>query len=259
MFEFDADTVVEETEPGTFRANVHDRWNVGTVPDGGYLLSIAARAIGQKLPGRELRTITAHYLRPSRPGPLELEVEPVKDGRTYATAMARLLQEGKENARVLATFAVPGTHGPEHVRGAPPALPPVDACTPSPAIDAIPVSRRFEVRYAPETAGFLRGEPSGHAELRAWVRFSDGREPDALCLPLVADALPPPILEVTTFRWVPTLELTVHVRANPAPGWLRCKFESRFVFGGFLEVDGEIWDSQGTLVAQSRQLMTTST
>jgi len=255
---FDVDTAVEEVEPGLFRATVSDRWNVGTIPDGGYLLALAARAIGEKLPGRELRTITAHYLRPSRCAPIEIEVEPVKEGRTYATAMARLVQEGKENVRVLATFASPTASGLEHVRGAPPELPPVDACTRAEPIDAIAISHQFETRFAPDSAGFLRGAPTGNAELRAWVRFADGREPDVLSLPLIADALPPPILEVTTFRWLPTIELTVHVRGRPAPGWLRCKFESRFVFGGYLEADGEIWDSEGKLVAQSRQLMTSN-
>jgi acyl-CoA thioesterase len=48
--------------------------------------------------------------------------------------------------------------------------------------------------------------------------------------------------------------LTAHVRARPAPGWLRCVFTTRFVTGGFLEEDGELWDDTGRLVAQSRQL-----
>lgn len=264
-YQFDADTAVVEVEPGVFRGNVHDRWNVGPVPNGGYLLAMAARAIGAKLPGRELRTITAHYLRPARCAPLEIEVEPVKEGRTYSTAMARLIQEiaepdaavaKREHARVLATFASPDARpGPEHVRGTPPELPPVEECLRGPMTDAVAITHRFDTRYAPETGGFFAGNLSGRAELRAWVRFADGREPDVDALPLIADALPPPILNVTTFRWVPTIELTVHVRARPAPGWLRCKFESRFVFGGYLEADGEIWDSAGNMVAQSRQLM----
>jgi len=54
--------------------------------------------------------------------------------------------------------------------------------------------------------------------------------------------------------WTPTVELTAHVRASPAPGWLRCRFSTRFVTAGFLEEDGEVWDSTGRLVGQSRQL-----
>jgi Acyl-CoA thioesterase C-terminal domain len=54
--------------------------------------------------------------------------------------------------------------------------------------------------------------------------------------------------------WTPTVELTAHVRARPAAGWLRCVFTTRFVTGGFLEEDGEVWDETSTLVAQSRQL-----
>ena len=54
--------------------------------------------------------------------------------------------------------------------------------------------------------------------------------------------------------WVPTVELTVHVRGTPAPGPLRVAFRCRFILDGLLDEEGEIWDSTGALVAQSRQL-----
>jgi acyl-CoA thioesterase len=51
-----------------------------------------------------------------------------------------------------------------------------------------------------------------------------------------------------------TIQLTVHLRAHPAPGWLACRATTRFVSHGYHEEDFEVWDSAGTLVAQSRQL-----
>ena len=52
----------------------------------------------------------------------------------------------------------------------------------------------------------------------------------------------------------PTLELTTHVRAKPAPGWLKVQHRTRNFAGGMFEEDCEVWDSSGRLVAQSRQL-----
>ena len=58
------------------------------------------------------------------------------------------------------------------------------------------------------------------AELRGWTRFADGREPDALSLLFFADAIPPATLMIGSSGWVPTLQMTAFVRAQPAPGWL---------------------------------------
>lgn len=254
---FDEDTLIERASDTRFRARISDRWNVGAVPNGGYLLAIAARALGAAFDGREPRALTVHFLKPSVPGPLDLDVEKLKEGRRFATGVAKLSQNDREIARVLATFATPGPNaGPRLIAATPPELPPIETCKHVVAPEPIAIARRFEARYAPETGGFFDGVPSGRAEIRAWLRFDDGREPDVWSLPLMCDALPPPLLNIAFFPWIPTLELTVHVRARPAPGWLRTSFVSRFIFDGLLECDGEVWDSEGKLVAQSRQLMT---
>jgi acyl-CoA thioesterase len=257
MSEFDSDTAVSPgAEPGRFTAQVTPRWNVGPVPNGGYVMSIALRALAASLPGRDPITLTAHFVRAARPGPLDLAVETVKLGKTIATAEARLTQAGGEITRVLASFGAldPGA-GARFVDGAPPVLPPPEAIEvrrPAP----IEVAQRFDTRFDPESLRFTEpgAPPQTRAELRAWNRFVDGREPDVLSLPLFADALMPPVFAVIQPGWVPTLSLTVHIRARPAPGWLRCVFRTRFLFGGLLEEDGELWDSTGQLVALSRQL-----
>ena len=75
-----------------------------------------------------------------------------------------------------------------------------------------------------------------------------------MLLLLVADALPPVTFDLGLPGWAPTIELTVHLRAKPAPGWLRVVHSTRNLAGGYFEEDAEVWDSAGRLVAQSRQL-----
>jgi hypothetical protein len=71
---------------------------------------------------------------------------------------------------------------------------------------------------------------------------------------LAVDTLPPVTFDLGMSGWAPTLELTAHVRARPAPGWLRIRVSTRNFAGGLLEEDAEVWDSRDRLVAQSRQL-----
>lgn len=114
---------------------------------------------------------------------------------------------------------------------------------------------QVEVRLHPDDARFVDGEPAGEARMRGWFRLRDGEDGGPLALLCAVDAFPPTVFNAhVPIGWTPTMELTVHVRARPAPGWLACSFRTRFVAGGLLEVDGEIWDGSGRLVAQSRQL-----
>jgi hypothetical protein len=113
---------------------------------------------------------------------------------------------------------------------------------------------RLDLRLDPACSGWAVGKPSGRGLVQGWLRMADGREPDPLMLLLAVDALPPVTFDLGLLGWTPTLELTVHVRATPVPGWLRVAHSTRNLAGGLLEEDGEVWDSAGRLVAQSRQL-----
>ena len=260
-FEFDEDTAISPAGAGTYTADISPRWNVGDKPNGGYLLALALRAAAADLPLPHPFTSTAHYLRAGRPGPALLDVEVVRAGRTHATAEVRVIQDDAEIVRVLTTFGdLAALDGPTQVSGAPPDIPPLEECLQgrgqNPGGMTVAIAERFETAVDPTTLGWLRGKRTGTARVAAWMRLVDGREPDPLSLSMVVDALPPPVfdLDLGTAGWVPTIELTAHIRALPAPGWLQVVATTRFVQGGYLEEDAEVWDSQGTLVAQSRQL-----
>jgi hypothetical protein len=132
---------------------------------------------------------------------------------------------------------------------------PVEPGRPPPEfLEVAPLTRRFDLRFEPESAGWAMGRPSGRGLLQGWFRLADGRQPDPVSLPTVVDALPPVTFDLGMPGWAPTMELTAHVRAVPAPGWLKVRHATRNLAGGMFEEDCEVWDSRGRLVAQSRQL-----
>jgi acyl-CoA thioesterase len=216
------------------------------------------KAIAAVVPQPDPFSVTTHFLSVAKPGPAEVATEVVRVGKGHSTAVARLIQDGREVLRTLAVFGDLGAiEGPTVVTVAPPALPPPEECDrgrPAPSLPKI--ADRLDVFTAPGTTSWLSGSHNDVAELGGWIRLRDGREPDAVSLVFFADAFPPPVLNLSavTTPWVPTIELTVHVRARPAPGLLRAWFRTRALVGGYLEEDGELWDSSGKLVAMSRQL-----
>ncbi len=265
-FDRDTTTVPRPGEPGGHDARLSDGWTIVRAVNGGYLLAVAARALAADLPHHDPITLTGHYLTPGEPGPAVVRTEVVRTGRTLSTGTARLLQRGPDG-RETERLRVTGFFGdlaalPNDVRttAKPVGIPPYEACLPGDARSAsvIPGSTaildRLDLRLDPETAGWALGAPSGHGEMRAWLGFADGRDHDPFSLLFAVDALPPTAFDMGLRGWVPTLELTVHVRARPAPGPLRIGVTTRNLAGGLLEEDAEVWDSADRLVAQSRQL-----
>jgi acyl-CoA thioesterase len=261
-YAFDRDTAVSAAGAGSYTASVSSAWNVGDKPNGGYLLAIAARAMAAEAHHPDPVSITAHFLRPGVPdASAAIAVEQLKAGRAVSTVTATLLQDGSERMRLVGAFSDLGATPPAvsgFSTGSSPDLPPPEDCIPGQSrlpngVD-LAIARQFDLRFPPEVVGWYDGRPSGRAEIGGWFRFADDRPPDPIGLLLVADAWPPAILDAGIFGWVPTVELTVHVRARPAPGWLRCWIRTRFVMGWWLEEDAEVWDADGRLVAMSRQL-----
>jgi hypothetical protein len=77
---------------------------------------------------------------------------------------------------------------------------------------------------------------------------------DPFSLVFAGDAYPPASFEVSDSGRVPTLELTVYVRALPAPGPLRVVQRVKDIADERMEEVCYLWDSTGRLVAQATQL-----
>jgi acyl-CoA thioesterase len=249
-------SAVSPLGPGRWSAEIAPGWDIVGAANGGYLLAMAARAAAAAAERPDPVTVTAHYLAPGSPGPVTVETEVVKSGKRFTTVSAALVGPDRPLLQMLGSFGdLEESTGVERLEAGPPALPPVEDCIPIEPTDTFPppFMGRVELRLPPERASAWGG--GGSPRVEGWFRLRDGEPIDPLALLVAVDAFPPTIFFTDLpVAWVPTVELTAHVRARPAPGWLRCAFTTRFITGGFLEEDGEVWDSAGRLVAQSRQL-----
>jgi len=244
----------------TWQGEIQPHWDILGNANGGYLLAIAARA-GVLASGRpDPVTITGHFLAPAAAGPIRVATEILKEGRRLATVRSEIFNG--DGRRLVATLGSYGELGPadtpERVDAEPPDLPPVDDCVRVVATETFPppFMGQVDLRLHPEDVPFGATGSSGHPRVRGWFRWPDDEVIDTIGLVVAVDAFPPTIFNANLpAAWSPTIELTSHIRERPTVGeWLRCSFNTRFITGGFLEEDGELWDESGRLIAQSRQL-----
>lgn len=256
-FEFDQAIAVRRTSEGVYDGEIAEGWDIRGNANGGYVMALVANAMREECERPDPVTITLHYLAPLPAGPVRIEARVDKRGRRLSTVSATLSQGGRVAVRAIAAFGNFDEMSPsvEHVAVVEPDLPAPEACVQRQSHDGIfPLVDRVEMRLHPVDAGFERGEKSGEALIRGWFRMPDERPNDAFSVMLAGDAFPPPVFNLeSVVGWVPTVELTLHLRARPVPGWLRVRFASSIVRDGMCSEVGEVWDERGC-VAEVRQI-----
>jgi acyl-CoA thioesterase len=256
---FERDTSVRTLGDGTYEGSLAGRWWIGRAPNGGYLAAVILRALEAALgdPGRAPRSVTVHYLTPPKEGPVTVACRVERAGRALSTLSARMHQGDRLVALALAAFSEPWPAEVERNEAAPPAVPPPEALE-APSWERPRFAENFDTRQALGTTPF-----SGAADALTggWIRLNEPQIADDVFVMMLADAWPPAVFGlVEGFFPVPTVELTVHFRAAlplagaTAEDFHLVRFQTRLIHDGFLEEDGEIWNRDGQLLAQSRQL-----
>lgn len=273
LHEYDGITSLTEAAGGTlgrYAGEFSDRWSIGNAVNGGVVMAVATTALRRRLEADGLAAhpdpvaFSGYFLTASTPGPVVVDTEVLRSGRTLTTGQVSLRQPGPdgepvERMRALASFGDLSGAEVSLRQPDPPAMPGPEECVssagrPPASLRASSFLERLDLRIDPATAGWAVGRPAGAGEIRAWLRMADGREPDPTLLLLALDGLPPVAFDLGIPGWAPTLEFTAHLRARPAPGWLQVQVTSQVLAGGTMEEDALVWDSTGRLVAQSRQL-----
>ena len=259
MSDFDTETTLVQVDESCWEGMLSDQWNIGNNPNGGYLLAVTVRAITQLFPEFPIPvSVTSHYLRPGLSNnACRVEVDLIRRGRTMGTASANFIQDGKTRLTVIAVFGLAGdgvlTDPPLTLNA--PQIPYPDQCIQRSGDQQgveLPIRERLDTRLHPDQA--LAGQ-AGQAKISGWIRFKDQRPPDCLSLLMFSDAFPPSVFGLFgNIGWVPTVELTVHVRRAPSSGWILGEFSTNDLQDGRIIESGNLWDESGHLVAQSRQI-----
>ena len=245
---------------GRFSGEVDGEWTIRGKPNGGYLLAMLGRAAVVTAPHPHVIAASAHYLHAPEPGPVVLDTELLRAGRSASQVRATMSQDGRRCVEALVTTSeLDPTSAPYWAGGLPvPSDVPYEECIPLqprlPDGSRVAIMDQIDVRLEPDSAAFTVGSPRGLGELRGWLALPEDEPFDPDSLLLAVDAYPPATFDIEFAGWVPTLELTAYVRALPAPGPVRVLHRAQLIDAQRVDESCFIWDRTGRLVAQGTQL-----
>ena len=240
-------------------------WGIQGKLHGGYLLAhIVGAVLQQADPDLHPHPLAASavYVTPPAPAPATVRVATLRAGRSVATYRAILEQDGASCVETLVTAGRLPAADAAPVFTAPGAAPPPTAaladCPVAPRprnVDRVPgVMNHVDMRLDPATTRWAHREPAGRAESRGWLQMlTQGWDP-LLAQFILADAPPPVTFDLGMFGWVPTLQLQVLLRRQVRPGWQLVRQHALVVGDGLLDEDCTLWDTDGRVTVQARQL-----
>lgn len=252
---FDQDlTVTSSSADDTLSFPSADRWCWAGVPNGGFLLSMAAKAMSEQLLHKDPISVSATYVSRTELAPVQAQIDVLGSSKNLSQASAKLMQEGQVRVQAVGLFGdLDSRKGIDFCAVEMPNMPsPEDCIRVTYSQSSFPDNVDILLTPACERAG-ENGDGSA-AVVEGWIKFNDDRDPDLLALLTFADSFPRAMeMVVGNQGWIPTLEYQVQCFAKPAPGYIACRFTSKRMSLGLLEETGELWDSEGSLVALCRQ------
>jgi acyl-CoA thioesterase len=255
-----AETNLIEVGSGRFEADLPETWTALQGIHGGFVASLAVRAVNRTLadPSRTLRAASFGFLRGVRPGAAQFIVEEVRIGRSLATFHVNVSQDEGPPAVVGRLHLSPAWAGAEFSEIEPPA----SVERPADARPFILPGGRGHVHHLPT---WLHPDTTlfgGHSTARwmAWTRPTNPDRVDAEWLTMLGDYFPPAVaVRNTRQSRAVSIEygIQIHTSADYYPlssgQDLVCEMKATHAASGFAVEDGTIWAPDGTLLATVRQ------
>lgn len=268
--------------PGRYTMDMSPAWNI-FYTFGGMTMAAALRAAQLGVGRDDLHPLTAHALfcSPVGAGPVEIDVDVVRNGRTAANVCADLRQAGHDGTdlRLLATF---GQHHDTHVQYQgiefPAGILAPDECPqrPDPAefsearLPFPPVNFHEQNDWRPATEGFTWDENWGRGAVHdttfsSWFRLHhEPRLPDGTidpvyyCVP--ADMLGPaigrrlgPMSDDNPPFLILSLEIDLQFFRTTTSTWILQHVVSQEASNGYAFGTTELWDEDRHLIAYVTQ------
>ncbi len=267
--------------PARYEGDIDESWSLRPNPQGGVVAALAVRAMAAELAeeAQQLRMFHTTFVAPVAHGPVEIEVEVIRRGRSMSQVRAELRNPGAEHGHLTtAVFGsarrgfdftdlvppsgfVPLSEARSFREPAPPGRPP---------FPSVPFwDERVEGRGALGHAPWEEYVP-GRAEHGTWYRLDDPpvRDDgtlDPLALIVYGDTMPGAVAEkVGPGRrqdwFAPSVDLTFHLLDVCRSAWVFAHNRARFAGHGYASLDVALWDfgadgsEPGRLVAYATQV-----
>jgi len=265
------ETAVRAVEPGSGRytGEIGEVWTLRPQPQGGLVTALALRAMAAELDdgSQRLRTLHTTFAAQVAAGPVEIDVEVLRRGRSMSQLRAEVRNPGASRGHLTTGIFGAGRDGFSFTDlRAPTGLPRPDDCPsfrdpipeevaaalPQPPPEPMPFwTERVEGRAALGHAPWDDDYVPDRAERAMWYRFDeppfleDGTL-DPLALVVLADTMPGAVGEKVgpqdRFWFAPSVDLTVHLLDACRSPWVLAHNQARYAGDGYASADMALWD-----------------
>lgn len=256
MGDFELETRVEGGG-GRYTASLSAEWEIWG-PNGGYLAGIALRAAGREARIERPASFSGHFLRVARFAPVEIEVTPLRLGRSSESLRVSIGQDGKAVFEALVRTAREGP-GLVHDEAKPPEAPAPEDLPAPPESETHRFWRNFDRRWVKPSVQMQERREPGPSHWVSWHRFRpratfDDPFVDAARYLLLIDTLTWPAASQPhrpepAFT-APNIDVTVWFhRADKGSEWLLAEQTSQVAEGGLMGSHGRVFSREGRLLA----------
>ncbi len=272
--------MVQAVAPGRYAGEIDAVWNLRPLPQGGIVTALGLRAMVAHVGDatQRLRTLHTTFAGKVAHGPVEIDVELLRQGRSMSHLRAEVRNPGAARGHLTtAIFGAPRPGFSFTDLEPPPDLPrPADCPSfrdpPPPGVEAFePMPFWDEVVEGRAALGHAPWDDyvPDRAERASWQRFDDppfvdDGTIDPLSLVVLSDMMPGAVGEkvgpVERTWFAPSVDLTVHLLDDCRSEWVLAHNRARHAGDGYASADMALWDfgpdghEKPRLVAYATQL-----